>query len=316
MTQFAAFPCAQPSPLITAVTLVPAVAPALLEWVSFGCRDILKFRLGKSVPCGRAMKAQVAKAIPPTFVDAVSHLLKWEHRFSFAGQMFLLADLASDTLARWTTLSYQLSGCPDALDGTYWQWQGGGGEALPANVAVPVGGGIINEVGRPGIAFPNGALCPAGWWFSCNFQVTARTLFSGLPLGLAAWLAERDFTVYDFPANKYPPGYPNQDRTAHYTITTQNNNSHGPKHYTCMAMSTELGLTTDFQGTASCTPFPPYKQFLSPLSCLRDFSIEHPENPAGRNPKTKTPTTIDKWLKGLNPTPVRGPPGGKPRSKK
>lgn len=312
----AAFPCAEPSPLIVAITLVPAIAPALLEWVSFGCRDLLKFRLGKGVPCGRAMKAQVAKAIPPSFADPINKLLKWEHHFSFAGQMFLLADLASDTLARWTTLAYQLSGCPDALEGAYWSVEFQAPEALPPGIPEPIGGTITNEKGTPGIAWPTGAICPPGWWFSASFDVEARALHSGIPIGLSTWMRESSPHPYDFPGLKKPPGYPGQSTKLSALFTHQARDTGPPTQYTFTAMADQLALTTGFKATCQCTPFPPYDEFLSPLGCLRNFNVEHLQDPAGRNPKSYNPTIIPKWLGLEQPTPPRGPPGGKPRSRK
>lgn len=311
----AAFPCAQPDPVLIALTFLPAVTPALLEWVSFGCRDVMKFRLGKGVPCGRAMRAQVAKIIPPKYVNAVEKLLKWEHQFSYAGQMFLLADLASDTIARWDTLAYQLNGCPDANNIANWQIEYSAAEALAPNIPTAIGGGIINQSGPLGIAWPTGAVVPAGWYVQGNFDVQARAIFGNQSVGLTTWIERIGGGTYDFPANRYPKGYPGGTARGGYTMQTQNTDNSLSGNYVMMAMSDVLALTTDLTATWSASAFPIADWALNPLGCLRDLGIEHIENPANRNPQSRNPGIIDKWFADIAPQPVRGPPGGKPRSK-
>lgn len=316
MTQFAAFPCAQPSPIIIAITLIPAIAPALLEWISFGCRDILKFRLGKGVPCGRAMKLQVMNAVPPSLTDVVTHLLKWEHHFSQAGQLFLLADLTGDTLGRWTTLAYQMSGCPDALEGAYWSVEFDAPQALNPGRPHAIGGRIIDERGNPGIAWPTGAIVPEGWYFTAHWQVEARSLPAGGQVSLDTWLTQTGGGGFDYPSNHYPPGRPGASVTAHYLAQIQNHKRPGPTFYSYTAMSQEFALTTGFKATCQCTPFPPYEEFLSPLSCLQGGFPEHIDDPAGRNPARNRPSIIGSLLGDQQPPRSRGRPGGKPRSRR
>lgn len=312
----AAFPCAQPNPIIIALTLVPAIAPALLEWASFGCRDILKFRLGKGAPCGRAMRAQVAKAVPPSLVNVVQKLMKWEHHFSFAGQMFLLSDLAADTTARWTTLAYQMSGCPDALDGAAWQVQQGAPEALIPNVPTVLGGIIVNETGRPGIAWPTGAIVPSDWYVSVEFSATAIGIFDHAPAGLTLWVQRTFPHPYDYPANKFKGGYPFVQLKPHYFLPEQHNSSNGTEQYTFYGMSDRLAIIDTFSATGQASPIPLNNWTLSPLSCISQLGSEHVEDPANRNRRGRQPTIADKLLKPILPRAPRGPPGGKPRSKK
>jgi hypothetical protein len=311
-----AFPCAKPNPIILIGTFIPAVTPALFEWVTFGCRDLLKFRLGKGTPCGRMMKAQVAKAIPPAFVDTVAQVLKWEHRFSFAGQMFLLADLAADTVARWTTLAYQMSGCPDALDYASWDIEFQAPEALGPNVPTAIGGRIVNGNNTIGKAWPTGAIVPPRWYLSAHFKVEAKTFHGGDSCELTTWLRREDHGGFDYPGNKYPKGYPNEKTTGTITQTVQNSDEHHSSQYTMMAMADRLSLTTDVKGTFQVSQFPPSDYTISALSCINSIGVEHVQDPAGRNPKTRYPGIIGKFVGANAPRPIRGSPGGMPRSKK
>jgi len=317
VTKFAAFPCAEPSPIIVFATFFPAVAPALLEWASFGCRDIMKFRLGKGMPCGRMYKAQLAKVIPPAWADTTAKLLKFESAFSRAGQMFLLADLASDTLARWTTFAYQMSGCPEASEGADWQITTGNPHALLPSTATPVGGVITNEKGTPGIATPSGAVVPHGWYFSAEFQIKAKAFRGDQQIGISTWLRKRGPNAYDFPANVYTGGYPGNIveflKTGSYMINTQNTDSSGARQYEFTALTDVLAVTTDITATCRASPNPPITTALSPLACLSQLGIQHKEDPAGRNNKPRYPTIIDKFIGENLPKPVHGPPGGLPR---
>lgn len=312
----AAFPCAQPNPIIMAVTLVPAIAPALLEWVSFGCRDILKFRLGKGAPCGRAIRAQVAKAVPPSLVNTVQKVMKWEHHFSYAGQMFLLADLASDTVARWTTLAYQLSGCPEALDGAAWQvvWDAPGG--LIPNRPTPIGGAIVHETGRPGVAWPTGAVVPKDWYVMLEFNATAIGTFDRVPAGLTLWVERTSPHPHDFPANRFPGGYPFIQAKPHYFLPEQHNSSGTAEQYTFMAMADRFCIIDSFSATGQASPFPMSNWAISPLSCISQLGSERVQDPAHRNRQGRQPSITDAVLGPLKAALPRGPPGGKPRSRK
>lgn len=312
----AAFPCAQPNPIIIALTAVPAIAPALFEWAGFGCRDVLKFRMGRGAPCGRAMKGQVAGAIPPAFRGLAGTLLKWEHHFSYAGQMFLLADLISDTVARWTTLAYQLEGCPDALDGAAWQVRYQTAGRLEAGHPTPIGGEVVNLKGRGGIAWPEGAVVPSDWYFSADWQCTAVDFYDRTPAGLTLWIRRTSPFVYDYPAQRFGGGYPFVQFNPHYFLPEQHNDTHGPAQYTYMAMSDRTALIDSFSATCQATPFPQADWALNPLSCFSSLASERIPDPAGRNPRSRQPTMADRFLGTALPKPVRGPPGGKPRSKR
>lgn len=314
--QFAAFPCAEPDPVIIALTFLPAVAPALLEYVSFGCRDIMKFKLGKGAPCGRALAANLKKAVPPKTMDNLNKVLKWEHRFSVAGQIFLIADLEAETIARWTTMAYQLSGCPSALAGAFWQWEWDSPAGLIANVPSAVGGRIINETGTPGISHPTGANAPADWHTQIEFQVTAIPVFGGQPISVDVWVREGGAIGFDFTANHYPPGYPGAGKTAHYLMQAQNGKIVGVQQYTMYARSDVDCIITEMSGSASCTPYSPLDAFLKPLSCLQGGFPEHLEDPRGTNRRSKQPNLIQKVTGAIAGGVQRGPPGGKPRSKK
>lgn len=313
LKSLAAFPCAEPSPLIFAATFLPAVAPALIEYASFGCRDIMKFRLGKGTPCGRKMAAQVAKAIPPQWTDAVSKTMKFEARFSLAGQIFLIADLVGDTLARWDTLAYQMSGCPNANNITTYDlvWQHA--TAILPNVPTPVGGAIVNVHGNPLLTWPNGALVPPGWYMQASFELEARSLFSQQSIQLLTWISQEGGGGYDFPANKYPRGSPGQNKTGHYYMTTQNTHSSGNALYVFRAMSDITAVVTEFKASINISEFPPSDWSLSPLGCLRDLNIEHVENPTGNNRRARYPGLVEKAIGAVLPKPVHGPPKGKPR---
>lgn len=315
-TKFAAFPCAQPDPVIIAATFLPAVTPALLEWVTFGCRDVMKFRLGRETPCGRSLKGDIAKAMSPKWANAAGTLLKFEAKFSFAGQMWLLADLISDTLARWTTLSYQMSGCPDALNMASWDITFSAPEALLGGHPTIIGGTVTNERGALGIAWPTGAIVPPGWYASGYFELHTKPLLGDDVSGADTWIRSGAASGFDFPATRTSPGYPGQSATNVYHLEVHNEDEHHEKQLTMMAMTDKTSLTTDLSASWMAAPFPLTTSVIKPLGCLENLFTSHVEDPAGTNPKKNWPKQIDKWLGQQTLTPTRGPPGGRPRSKK
>lgn len=262
------------------------------------------------------MKAQVAKVIPPSLVDTAQFLLKWEHRFSYAGQMFLLADLISDTIARWDTLAYQMSGCPDANNICTWQIEYSAPQTLAPGVPTVIGGSVVNENGPFGIAWPTGAIAPGGWYVDGEFTVEARTLFGGDQANLTTWIRRIDHGGFDFPGNFYPAGYPGQGVKGSYLLKTHNSDEHHPSQYVMYAMSDQYCLTTSLKASWQASELESADWALSPLSCLKDLTTEHVSDPAGRNRPSRYPTIANRWLGENQPLPRRGPPGGKPREKK
>lgn len=315
-TALQAYPCASPSPIIWAATLAPAIAPALLEWFTFGCRDVMKFRLGRGVPCGRAMKGQVINALPPSFRGLGGTLLKFEAKFSFAGQMFLLADLLTDSDARWMTLAYQMSGCPDANDSASWDIESSGGNTLSPGVAHNVGGVVLNYRGRPGCSWPDGAIVPPGWHLQASFQIETRPLFGGTGKGLTTWLRATEGGGYDFPGIHYTPGYLGHGFKSANSMTTQNPEGHGSRHYQMMAMADDYQQVESVKGNFTASQLPPLDWTINPLGCLKNLNAETVENPAGNNKSRSRPTLADKALGNVLPKPLRGTPKGKPRAKK
>lgn len=313
--KFAAFPCAEPDPFIIAITFLPAVAPALLEWATFSCRDVLKFRLGRDTPCGRALKGGVIKAIPPVLQSTAQNLLKFEARFSFAGQLWLLADLASDTIARWTTLSYQLSGCPDALNIASWDIEFQSPEGLLPNTPSVIGGRVTNDRNALGIAWTTGAIVPPGWYASGYFELDVRPVFGDAVTGLTTWIRRHDFNNYDYAGVKVAPGYQGQGAKGVYHIEVQNTDEHNAHQLSMYAMTDAWCLTTALTAHWMAAPFPLTTNIVKPLSCLDGLFNSHVDNPAGQNQRGRQPTFIPKWLGPDVAKPVRGPPGGKPRSK-
>lgn len=315
-TAMAAFPCAQPNPIIMAVTLVPAIAPALLEYAGFGCRDIMKFRVGIGAPCGRALKGDLQKAIPPKYTNAVGNILKFEHAFSQVGNAFLIADLVSDTVARWTTLAYQLSGCPDALDHAAWQGEWSAAAAILPNTPTAVGGRIVNQSGITGVAWPTGAIVPTKWYYTGEFNVTAVDIINGQSVGIKMWVEKTSPHHYDFPALNYKPGYGIVNLNSHYFLPETQNNDVGPAQYTYMVETDRLCLIDSFTASGQASPFPMAEWALSPLSCITSLGAERIVNPQGRNRTSRKPTVAEALLKPILPEARRGPRGGKPRSKK
>jgi len=272
-TQVSAYPCADPSPIIWAASFGPAIAPALLDFAAFGCRDILKFRLGIGGPCGRAMKAQVAGAIPPALTQSVGNLMKFEHLFSKFGFYGLIADLASDTAMRWVTLAYTFNGCTLFTGDAHWQLEPTAAHAVLPNRPYELAGNVVNLQGDPLKARSEGALVPPGYYLQSNFTAEAQSLVTGARIGIKTWMRKDDGRIYDYDAIVHAPGYPDQNATSSYMLSNHQPQQNRTAHYIMMGEVTELALIWVREGAFAVTNTPPVNWALSPLSCFRDLTV-------------------------------------------
>lgn len=315
-TTLAAYPCAEPSPVIYAATFIPAIAPALIEFASFGCRDILKFRAGVNTPCGRMIKGQFKAASPPKWWDAGQKLMKFERAASTAGFWFMIVDLAAETTVRWSTLAYKMAECPIALNQASWTWEPFFEDVLFPGVPKPVAGAVTGYSGQPGHATIVSAIAPEGWYVQLNFHVEYRP-FPGHPPGTVTfWVQESGGTPYDFPGQQYGTAhYPWQRGSGGYQLKTQNHD-HGARQYTMYALASERTIIAGASGHGAVSELPPMNLFLSPLNCWKDAFNETVPDPAGRNRKQQPKNILSPIFNAVTPKPVRGRPGGMPRSKK
>lgn len=316
ITGLQAYGCSNPTPEMWATTFIPAVAPALIEFAGFGCRDIMKFRLGIGAPCGRALKAQVAKATPPKLAQGAGNLLKFEAQFSHAGFWFMIADLALDTAARWASLAYQFTDCGILKNQASWKYSPLAPAFMPAGVARPVAGNIVNYQGDFGHATIVGAVAPAGWYFQGSFQVETQVLFSNLPGAVETWIEEKNGSSFDWPANVFNPSYFQDEVQGGYMLSTQNLHGVRPTEYIMWARCEKDSFLLLTDGNMSVSELPPLQLYLSPLDCWKANSADRREDPRGANKRGKQPNVLDPWLKQLPKVPRRGPRGGMPRGKK
>lgn len=316
ITGINAYQCAEPSVAIYAATFLPAISPALIDFVSFGCRDILKFKLGIGAPCGRAAKMQWKKAVPPKVFDAAGKIMKFEHAFSTAGFWWMIADLTLDSAARWTSLAYKLQGCAPLNDEAHWQWAPLAPKVLFPNVPTVVAGRLENYSGIPGYGTIVGAVAPRDFYAQVNFEVKGHPLFSdGMP-NLTTWVHSSQGGGYDFPGIQYGKGYPGQSVRGSGMFSGQNHNPGGATEYLMMAMSDETTVIEEVNGHGSVSLLPPLELYLDPLNCWKDLEASHVQDPAGRNKRGRQPNILDPFLGQIPKVPLHGPPGGKPRSKK
>lgn len=310
-----AFPCATPDPILWFVTFLPAAAPALIDFISYGCRDLVKFKAGIGQPCGRLFKANAVKMYGPQFVDTLHNAIKFTRPLESALFWWFVADLIADTAARWTSLAYQLNGCRELEEETHWQNAFAGPGLLPAGVPVPVSSLIIGEQGKPGIAWPTGAVVPPGWYVQGSFELQARSFGTPQQISPMCWIREEGPHPYDFPAKQYPPGKPGGTTRMSYQLQTQVPDRPRPTQLTMMAMSDVRAISTDMSGTWTASETPVLSWAMSPLGCLRDLTINDVEDPVGQNTTRKLGSSLVNLLPPSLQAVRRGPPGGLPRKK-
>lgn len=316
MKQIEAYPCAAPSPLIYMITLAPAVTPALVDFISWGCRDIVKFKAGVGQPCGRMFKATAKKAFGPDIVDNAHKLLRWSRPVEAGLFWWFVIDLASDSLARWDSLAYQMSGCDLPNDTASWDLKWIPQGAMSANVPKPIIGDVVNLHGVPGYSATFGAVVPSGYYWQGSFTVRAHPLFSTTASNLAVWIRTANIGGFDYTANVYPRGYPGAQKSGHYSMSGQARDNGTTTLVQMWAMSDTHSIIDDVDGHFIVSKLPILDWALSPLSCFKDRSHEEAKDPAGRNKRGNQPTTIPPFERGPGFRGLpRGPTGGKPRSK-
>lgn len=314
--QIHAYPCAQPDPIIYFVTFAPAVAPALIDFISYGCRDIVKFKAGIGQPCGRAFKAGAVKAFGPSVVDGANKILKFTRPIEAGLFWWFVADLASDTLARWETLAYQLNGCVELEETASFQHEWIPQGATEGGVPHPVIGNVVNYTGKPFLSTSGGCNVPKGWYYQGSFDVKVHPVFSGQFSGVQTWLRIQGAGGHDFPANSYGAGYGGDGVSGHYTMSGQNTNEHNSQVVQMWIKTDVQCFIDDIKGYWTVSQLPPTDWTLSPLSCFRNLLVNSVPDPAGRNRKGHQPSMVEKWLGQIAEAgPDHGPPGGLPRKK-
>lgn len=308
-----AYPCAKPDPVIWFVTFTPAVIPAIVDFISYGCRDITKFKAGIGSPCGRLFKAAGAKTFGPAFQDPSKNLLKFTLPIEKALFWWFVADLAADTLARWTSLAFQLNGCNLPNEAATFQhteiFQG----AFNPNSPKPIIGNVTNYQGVPGLATSGGCRVPPGWYWQGSFTAKVHAIFTTVGTSIQTWINTGTGSGYDLPSNGHPPGYPGQAMSVGYTASGQNPDLLNHRTVSMWGMTDQLAILDSLEANWTVSKTPPLDWSLSPLSCFRDLTVQRTPDPAGRNRRGRQPTIIDPFLPAPAPVPRRGPPKGKPR---
>jgi hypothetical protein len=316
LTDLSAYGCADPGITIWAATFIPAVAPAIVEFVSFGCRDIIKFRAGVGAPCGRMIKADVKKALTPKLFKAAGNMMKFDRVASEGGFWFMIIDLASDSIMRWNTLAYRYADCPIAGEQASWGYEPFFEDVLFAGVPKPLAGRIVDYQGEFGHATITGAVCPTSWHFQANFSTDWRP-FPGHPPGnVTLWIQASGNGNYDFPGKQFGwDHYGWQNGEGAYGLKNQ---AHGTRStaYTMYALAEQQTIISGAYGNMSVSKLDPMNVYLSPLNCWRGTENPDVPDPAGRNRKKKPANMLSPIFNPVTPKPVRGRPGGMPRSKK
>lgn len=316
MAQIEAYPCAAPGALIYITTLAPAVTPALVDFVSWGCRDIVKFKAGVGQPCGRMFKAAAKKTFGPDLVDNAHKLLRFTRPVEAGLFWWFVIDLASDSLARWDSLAYQMSGCDLPDDTASWDhsWIPQGG--MSANVPKPIIGNVVNHHGKEGYAASFGAVVPSGYYWQGSFTVRAHPLFSTVASNLSVWVRTVRIAGFDYTANTYPAGYPGAQKSGHYSISGQAKDVGLTTLVQMWAMSDQHSIIDDVEGHWTVSRLPILDWTLNPLSCFKDHSATQTPDVAGRNKRGSFASAVPPGERGPGFRALpRGPTGGKPRSK-
>lgn len=262
------FPCADPDPLILITTALEAGAPTLLEFYSWGCRDILKLRAGYSNFCGRKYRAIVAKWHPPGFIDKLHKSYGFFVPIDKLLYGWLIADLTSGFLAKWTSLAYAAQGC--IPDPTTQQWTGS--PQIPQGILANHETGIVYRISQigtgGGFVSPTAASVPAGWYISITFSVKVEPLFAGQGVNVNTWLQPIAGSGAHIAEQSFSPPYfggGTRARGKAYFQTPDTGFAHGYEwrihvDKTCFIVAGDLQVII--------SPLPILNYGLQPLSCL------------------------------------------------
>lgn len=262
------FPCADPSPLILITTALEAGAPTLLEFYSWGCRDILKLRAGYSNFCGRGFRAIVAKWHPPGFIDKL-------HKFyEFFGPVdkllygFLIADLQSSFLAKWTSLAYAAQGCiPDPTT-----QQTTGTAQIPQGILANHETGIVYRLttigGSGGVVRPTSVTIPDGWYVSITWSVHVDPLFADQGVTVHTWLQSVTGTHHHIAEQEFEPPWFGSGTRARGKAYFQTPGFGFAHSYEWRIVVDKTAFITSGDLQVIISPLPILNYGLEPLSCL------------------------------------------------
>lgn len=257
-------PCWEPGPLILIETGLAAGALALLEFFSFGCRDILKAKLGKSPICGRQFKAAVVGGVPPELVRRADKLLGFVLPIDRALYAWLIADVASGFIANWESFAYASAGCiPNQFSTSHKYTMAPFGLDTGQEAIIPY---ILRDEPIPGQCA--GWLIPSDWYFDATFDCQCRPLFGDGTASFDLYLHAHAATDWDFHKSNTPPGFPGQTRRGISHTSTQAPHTPVVTQYTARIFANQPMICFSGQATSTCSPLPILDQFLSPLSCF------------------------------------------------
>lgn len=263
-----AIPCYQGGLWIEITTGYKAAGLALVEVLTFGCRDLLSFRAGKLPYCGMLVKPVSGRAIPGSDKTWFKKIFKVIDPIEKTFFKFFIVDVGLNFVANWMSLIYQANNCIDRND-TY---TATGENALGGRITPGAPFRIVyrktSETGRGFLFRGSQFVVPAGWYFKCSFDYKIKQ-YQNLPLGsLDIWLAlgslptdGEHVCTYDpsswFGLNKADCGF------------NGHNNSESARAYTFNGqLHNGYGLPDGGDCSVQISRYPIVNTHLSGLSCL------------------------------------------------
>lgn len=249
---------------------------AMLEFFSWGCRDFLKARLGRAQPCGRVWKAALSQGPKgAAFIDKANKMYGFLGPVDKVLYAWLVADIASTFVARWTSMAYASAGCfPSEQQNSYqYVLAGPFGMARDQDAIIPYTL-AAGELPGPGAGFD----APSGWYFQIYFQIRCHPLFSN---GIAQFDTTLEEHIghfnFDFEANPNKSWYAGRSLSGRWNGTMHNTKPISVRYLPKIIAHEDL-ICNEGKASVITSPLPILGSHLQPLSCFKhDLTGYFPE---------------------------------------
>lgn len=261
------YPCPDASASIVIEAAGRALAPVLVNALTFSCLDILKMRAGVSPWHSRGLRALIKGAISPAEADQANKIFKYLLPLEKALFFWFVVDLTTEFAAGWTSQIFKLGGCSGPSEDCNYSgnnptgvWAGGEGFVTIA----------YNITSHTGLCIPDvqGATISVNNYWSIYFNVSPRPIILGDDIGnVETRLLDISAHPYFFtPQNTPPPWFGN-------TVSASYQRKRGPDPVDTHVLRWQFSANKPARAeSGSCSVaisrFPIFSQSIIPVNCL------------------------------------------------
>lgn len=261
------YPCPDASAAIIIEAAGRALAPVLIQAITFSCLDIVRMRAGISPWHARGLRALIQGAVPPSETDDIRKIYKYLLPLEKALFFWFVVDLTTEFAAGWTSQIFKLGGCNQDPDDCNYSGERPIGVTSGGDGFVNIAYNIISHTG---LCVPDvlGADVSVNYFWSIYFSVSPKPIIHNQSVGNVG-MRLHDITAHPLfftEQNTPPPWFGN-------TIHASYQRKRGPDpvnfHTIHWQFSADVAATAgDGSCNVSISRFPIFEQSIIPVTCF------------------------------------------------